>query len=102
MIYISSVIQLYAFLVKSGGGGVNELSLWFIILLPHGLFCVFTVMSEYTLDEPGFKAPGAPTPAPPSPDSSVDNPPEVRRKCIAWPRRMSPPQYPTRCRREGA
>ena len=88
--------------MKSGGGGVNELSLWFIILLTHGLFCVFTVMSEYTLDEPGFKAPGAPTPAPPSPDSSVDNPPEVRRKCIAWPRRMSPPQYPTRCRREGA
>ena len=40
-------------------------------------------------DEPGFKAPGAPTPAPPSSDSSVDNPPEVRRKCIACPRRMS-------------
>ena len=51
-------------------------------------FCVFTVMSEYTLDEPSFKAPGAPTPAPPSSDSSVDNPPEVRRKCIACPRRM--------------
>ena len=46
-------------------------------------------MSEYTLDELGFKAPGAPTPAPPSSDSSVENPPEVRRKCIACPRRMS-------------
>ena len=46
-------------------------------------------MSEYTLDEPGFKAQGAPTPAPPSLDSSVENPPEVRRKCIACPRRMS-------------
>ena len=45
-------------------------------------------MSEYALDEPGFKAPGAPTQAPSS-DSSVDNPPEVRRKCIACPRRMS-------------
>ena len=45
-------------------------------------------MSEYTLDEPSFKAPGAPTPAPPSSDSSMDNPPEVRRKCIACPRRM--------------
>ena len=45
-------------------------------------------MSEYALDEPGFKAPGAPTQATSS-DSSVDNPPEVRRKCIACPRRMS-------------
>ena len=44
-------------------------------------------MSEYTLDEPGFKAPGAPAPAPSS-DSSVDNPPEVRHKCIACPRMM--------------
>ena len=82
-------MQLYALLVKSGGeGGVNELSLRFIILLPHGLLCVFTVMSDYTLDEPGFKAPGAPTPAPPSSDSSVENPPEVRRKCIACPRKI--------------
>ena len=87
MIYISSVINIYTFLVKSGGG-VNKLSLRFIILLTHGLFCVFTVMSEYTLDEPGFKATGAPTPASSS-DSSVDNPPEVRRKCIACPRRMA-------------
>ena len=46
-------------------------------------------MSECTLDEPGFKAPGAPTPAPPSSDSSVETPPEVRRNCIACPRRMS-------------
>ena len=46
-------------------------------------------MSEYALDEPGFKAPGASTPALPSSDSSVENPPEVRRKCIACPRRMS-------------
>ena len=82
-------MQLYALLVKSGGGGVNELSLRFIILLPHGLLCVFTVMGDYTLDETGFKAPGAPTPAPPSSDSSVENPPEVRRKCIACPRKMS-------------
>ena len=51
-------------------------------------FLCFTVMSEYTLDEPGFKAPGALTTAPSS-DSSMDNPPEVRRKCIACPRRMS-------------
>ena len=43
--------------MKSGGGGGDELSLHFIILLLHGLLCVLTVMSEYTLDEPGFKAP---------------------------------------------
>ena len=91
-IYIyKSVVQLYALLMKSfvGGGGGNELSLWFIILLLHGLLCVLTVMSDYTLDEPGFKAPGAPTPAPPSSDSSVETPPEVRRNCVACPRRMS-------------
>ena len=52
-------------------------------------FMCFTVMSEYSLDEPGFKAPGALTPAPPSSDSSVEAPPEVRRNCVACPRRMS-------------
>ena len=46
-------------------------------------------MSEYTLDEPGFKALGAPTLAPPSSDSSVETPPEVRCNCVACPRRMS-------------
>ena len=45
-------------------------------------------MSDINLAEPGFTAPGNAT-APPSSDSSVDNPPEVRRKCIACPRRMS-------------
>ena len=41
-IYISSVINIYVFFFffKSGGGGDNELSLRFIILLTHGLFCV--------------------------------------------------------------
>ena len=60
--------SFYAFLVKSvgGGGGFNELSLQFIILLTHGLSCVFTVMSEINLDKPGFKAKGATTSAPPS------------------------------------
>ena len=41
------------------------------------------------LDELGFKAPGALTPVPPSSDSSVEAPPEVRRKCVACPRRIS-------------
>ena len=89
MKYISVGGSFYTFLVKSGGGGGNELSLRFIILLTHGLSCVFTVMSEVNLDEPGFQATGATTSAPPSSDSSVDNPPEARRKCIVCPRRMS-------------
>ena len=71
-----------------GGGGVNELSLRFIVLLLHGLSCDFSVMSDINLDEPGFTAPGNAT-APPSSDSSVDNPPEARRKCIDCRRRMS-------------
>ena len=53
------------------------------------LLCI-TVMSEYSLDEPGFKPPGAPVPAPPSSsDSSVEASSDGRRKCIACPRRMS-------------
>ena len=46
-------------------------------------------MSEYSLDEPGFKTPGALVPAPPSSDSSVEAPSDGRPKCIACPRRMS-------------
>ena len=45
-------------------------------------------MSDINLNEPGFTAPGNAT-APPSSDSSVDNPPEARRKCVACPRRIS-------------
>ena len=69
-------------------GGCNELSLWFIVLLLHGLSCDFSVMSKVNLYEPGFTALDNAT-APPSSDSSVGNPPEARRKCIACPRRMS-------------
>ena len=88
-IYIPIITySIYVFLVKSGVGGFNELSLRFIVLLLHGLSCDFSVMSEINLDEPGFTAPGSAT-APPSSDSSVDNPPEAHRKCIACPRRMS-------------
>ena len=74
--------------MKTRGGGDNELSLRFIILLLHGLYGVFSVMSEVNLDEPGFTAPAVSS-APPSSDSSVDNPPEGRRKCVNCPRRMS-------------
>ena len=43
-----------------GGGGGSELSFRFSVLLHHGLFCVFSVMSEYSLDEPGFTPPVPP------------------------------------------
>ena len=46
-------------------------------------------MSECSLDEPGFKTPGALVSAHPSSDSSVEAPSDGRRKCIACPRRMS-------------
>ena len=75
-------------LVKSHGGG-DEFSLRFIVLLLHGLFCVFSVMSDFSLDDSGFKAPSAPPPAPPSSDSYSEETPDVRRTCIACPRRMS-------------
>ena len=50
----------------------------------------FSVMSSYSLDDPGFETPSAPPLAPPSSDSSsVEAPSDVRRNCIACPRRMS-------------
>ena len=73
-----------AFIVMSGD---DELSFWFVVLLLRNISCVFTVMSEVNLDEPGFTAPAGS--APPSSDSSVDPPPDSRSKCVACPRRMS-------------
>ena len=73
---------------KGGGGGGDELSLRFILFLLHGLSCVVSVMSKVSLDEPGFSAPDNAT-APPSSDSSVDNPPEARCKYVACRRGMS-------------
>ena len=46
-------------------------------------------MSEYSLDEPGFKPPRNNVLVPPSSDSSVEAPSDGHRKCIACPRRMS-------------
>ena len=46
----------------------------------------FSVMSSYSLDDPGFETPSAP---PSSDSSSVDAPSDVRRNCIACPGRMS-------------
>ena len=46
-------------------------------------------MSDFSLDDPGFKAPSAPPPAPLSSNSSSETPLDVHRNCIACPRRMS-------------
>ena len=75
------------FSVKRGGGG-GELSLRFSVFLLHGLFMCFTVMSEYSLDEPGFTPPVPPV-RPSSSESSVEAPVDGRRKCSSCPRRMS-------------
>ena len=80
------VVRFKYFTVKKGGGG-GELSFRFSVLLHHGLF-VFSVMSEYSLDEPGFTPPVPPMP-PSSSESSVETPVDGRRKCSSCPRRMS-------------
>ena len=51
-------------------------------------FFVFSVMSEYSLDEPGFTPPVPPVP-PSSSESSVETSVDGRRKCSSCPRRMS-------------
>ena len=51
-------------------------------------FFVFSVMSEFSLDDPGFTLPIPPVP-PSSSDSSVETPVDGRRKCSSCPRRMS-------------
>ena len=51
-------------------------------------FLCFTVMSEYSLDEPGFTPPVPPV-RPSSSESSVEAPVDGRRKCSSCPRRMS-------------
>ena len=79
-------MQFTYFYSEKGGG--SELSFRFSVLLHHGLFLCFTVMSEYSLDEPGFAPPVPPVP-PSSSESSVETPVDGRRKCISCPRRMS-------------
>ena len=51
-------------------------------------FFVFSVMSEFSLDDSGFTPPIPPVP-PSSSDSSVETPVDGRRKCSSCPRRMS-------------
>ena len=60
-----------------GGGGGGELSFRFSVFLLNGLFMCFTVMSEYSLDEPEFTPPVPPVP--PSLPSSVETPVDGRR-----------------------
>ena len=73
--------------MKKGGGGAENLvfgSLFSLIMA----FFVFSVMSEFSLDDPGFTPPIPPV-HPSSSDSSVENPVDGRRKCSSCPRRMS-------------
>ena len=51
-------------------------------------FTCFTVMSEYSLDDPGFMPPVPPV-RPSSSESSVEAPVDGWRKCSSCPRRMS-------------
>ena len=65
--------------MKRGGGGAKNLvygSLFSLIMA----FFVFSVMSEFNLDDPGFTPPIPPVP-PISSDSSVETPVDGRRKC---------------------
>ena len=69
-----------------GGGGnlvYGSLSSSFM-----AFFMCFTVMSEYSLDDPGFMPPVPPV-RPSSSESSVEAPVDGRRKCSSCPRRMS-------------
>ena len=73
--------------MKKRGGGPENLvfgSLFSFIMA----FFVFSVMSEFSLDDPGFTPPVPPVP-PSSSDSSVETPVDGRRKCSSCPRRMS-------------
>ena len=80
------VVRFTYFTVKKRGGAVNLVfgSLSSFIMA----FFVFSVMSEYSLDEPGFTPPVTPVP-PSSSESSVETPVDGRRKCSSCPRRMS-------------
>ena len=71
---------------EKGGGAENLVygSLFSLIMA----FFVFSVMSEFNLDDPGFTPPIPPVP-PISSDSSVETPVDGRRKCSSCPRRMS-------------
>ena len=84
IIYIRSAV--YVFYSEKGGGAVNLVfgSLFSFIMA----FFVFSVMSEFSLDDPGFTPPVPPVP-PSSLESSVETPVDGRRKCSSCPRRMS-------------
>ena len=72
--------------MKKGEGAENLVfgSLFSLIMA----FFVFSVMSEFSLDAPGFTPPVPPVP-PSSSDSSVETPVDGWRKCSSCPRRMS-------------
>ena len=74
--------------MKLGGGG-DEFSLWFIIFSPYMACLVFSVVSDFNLDGPGFQSPGATPSAPPSSGSSSSGAATDRRTCLTCHRWMS-------------
>ena len=64
--------DIIAFISELGGGGVMDLVYGQSFLPPTWPVLCFSVMSDLNLDDPGFRSPGAPTPAPPSSGSSSD------------------------------
>ena len=87
MDYTYKYVVRFMYFYSEKRGGVN---LVFSVLCPPSSwpFLVFSVMSEYSLDEPGFTPPVPPVP-PSSSESSVETPVDGRRKCSSCPRRMS-------------
>ena len=75
MIYTYKYVVRFTYFTVKKGGGVNLVfgSLSSFIMA----FFVFSVMSEYSLDEPGFTPPVPPVP-PSSSDSSVETPGDGR------------------------
>ena len=64
IILYESVVFILVLSLCVEGGGV-EFSLRFITFPLHGLSCVFTVMSNYSLDDLGFESPSVPSDVPP-------------------------------------
>ena len=56
---------------------------------PYMACLVFSVMSTFNLDDPGFQSPGATPPAPPLSGSSSSDAATDRRTCLTCHRRMS-------------
>ena len=94
-VYLYIYIYIYIDIIRSAfyvffseSWGVENLVYGSLSSSFMAFFMCFTVMSEYSLDEPGFM-PHVPPVRPSSSESSVEAPVDGRRKCSSCPRRMS-------------